>query len=798
MNRRISICESGWRSGIARALLASTALAWAAPAWSQSAETPQADLGADIIVTATRRDESLQDVPISLQALSGATLESQNVAAFDDYVRLLPSVSFQSFGPGQSWLSFRGINSGGDSLDAGSLPATGTYLDEIPITTIGATPDLHVYDIARVEALSGPQGTLFGASSLSGTLRIITNKPDPSKFEGGYDLQLTKFGKGDPGGSVEGFLNIPIASNAAIRLVGYYQRDGGYIDNTFARRTFTLDDADPTTNLTVDNSDLVEKDFNDVESYGGRAALKIDLDDNWTVTPTVVYQRQRSNGAFLFDPRAGDLEVHDFSPSYNKDAWWQAALMVEGKIGNWDLVYSGGYFKRHLQNEIDYSYYTVAYDSFGYYATYFPDGVGGFLNPTQRQKLNYHYTKHSQELRVSSPAENRFRMTAGLFYQRQTNAIDAQYFIPGIGSVPSAGLIWFQPIFDDTTYLKRLDRADNDYAMFGEASFDISPSLTLSAGIRGFIAHNTLIGFSGYSYNIDANCLPTTDPDIPCVNVYPEGATRPIPKKVDESGETHKVNLTWKVDGDRMLYATYSTGYRPGGVNRNPAYGPYGADKLSNYELGWKTTWLNGRLRWNGAIFHQKWSDMQFGLARPGDFGVTSIANVGGAKSQGIESDILLRLGGFQLTASASYVDAKLTTPFCEEDSSGAISCTAKGTRLPVQPRFKGNVTARYSFPLGSMDAFIQAGAQYQSGTRPFLLDQEVATIGYTSGFTTVDFSAGTKFNDMSVEFFIQNAFDERGQLSRNTACAPSYCGPYYRVYPVKPQYFGIRFGHKF
>ncbi|QIG81893.1 TonB-dependent receptor [Sphingosinithalassobacter tenebrarum] len=768
-----------------------------APAAAQvvGEQTVESDV---IIVSATRRDEDLQDVPISLQVLGEEELEQQSVASFDDYARLLPSVSFQSFGPGQTQLSFRGITSGGDGLDAGSLPATGVYLDDVPVTTIASLVDLHIYDVARVEALSGPQGTLFGASSLSGTLRIITNKPDPSRFEGGYDLQVNKYGAGDFGGQVEGFLNLPLASNAAIRLVGWYSKEGGYIDNTYAERTYTLDDFDPSTNLTVDNSEYVEDDFNDVETYGGRAALKVDLDEDWTATPMFMYQNQQTNGSFLYDPTLGDLEVHDFVPEYNTDEWWQAALTIEGKIGNWDVVYSAGYFERETENEIDYSYYTVAYDTYGYYATYFPDPSGGYLDPTQRQYYNYNFTKHTHELRFISPSHASLRMTAGLFYQRQTNDIDAQYFIPGLSTSPVTS-VWFNPIFDDVVYLKRLDRADNDYAMFTEVEYDITPALTLTAGIRGFMAHNTLIGFSGFEYSTYSDCLPTDDPDIPCVNVYPEGAAAAMPKKVDESGETHKVSLSWDVDPDRMVYATYSTGYRPGGINRDPAYGAYAADKLSNYEIGWKTSWLDGMFRWNGAVFYQDWTDMQFALARPGDNGVTSIANVGGAESKGVEMDLLFRSGGLSLSAAGSYVDAHITTPFCQEDWTGAIYCTPEGTRLPVQPKFKVNGTARYDFMLGGdTGAFVQAGVQHQGGTRSFLLDDEVAVIGYTDGFTTVDFAAGIHFGDMSIEAFIQNAFDERGQLSRNTACAPAYCGSYYRIYPVQPQFFGLKFSHRF
>ncbi len=791
-------------------LLASSALAGAVPAAAEEAKKSASSSDRNVVVvTATRRSEDLQDVPISLQVLGAEELSQQNVASFDDYMRMLPSVSYQSFGPGQSQLSFRGINSGGDGLAAGSVPTTGVYLDEIPVTTIGAAVDLHIYDVARLEALSGPQGTLFGASSLSGTLRIITNKPDPDRFEAGYDLQLNKYGKGDFGGQVEGFANIPLAPNAAIRLVGYYSKEGGYIDNTYAERTYTLDDLDDSTNLTIDNADFVEEDFNDVETYGGRAALAVDLDEDWTVTPSIMYQRQEANGAFLYDPRAGDLEVHDFVPEYNRDEWYQAALTIEGKIGNWDLVYSAGYFERTIENEIDYSYYTVAYDTYGYYyygnfyagyATYFPDGNGGFLDPTQRQYLDNDYTKHTQEIRISSPSDERLRVTFGAFYQRQTHLIEAQYFIPGLADAALDQITWFQPVIDDTIFLTRANRVDNDYAIFGEMDYDITEFLTLTAGIRGFKARNTLFGFSGFARNAaDPDvCLPTDELDIPCANIHPDGATVASPKVVDETGETHKISLSWDVDDDIMVYGTYSTGFRPGGINRRVEYGPYKSDRLSNFELGWKTTLLDGAMRFNGAVFYQKWTDMQFALARPGDNGVTSLANVGGAESKGVELDVAYRSGGLDLAASATYLDATITTDFCQEDYYGNEFCTPAGTRLPVQPEFKANASARYTFPLGDNNAWVQASMLHQTGTRSFLLDEEVAVVGNTDPFTTFDFSAGIDFGDMKLEAFLQNAFDERGELTRNTACAAVYCGDYYRVYPVQPQFFGIKFSHRF
>ena len=185
----------------------------------------------EVIVTAQKRTEDLQKVPISLTVLGTEQLENHQVSNFDDFVKLLPSVSYQSLGPGQNQLYFRGIASGGDGLHAGSLPATGMYLDETPVTTIGGALDIHMYDIQRVEALAGPQGTLYGASSLSGTLRVITNKPDATKFSSAYDVQANKYGKGNGGGAFEGYVNVPLSDRAAVRLVAYYEHDGGYISN---------------------------------------------------------------------------------------------------------------------------------------------------------------------------------------------------------------------------------------------------------------------------------------------------------------------------------------------------------------------------------------------------------------------------------------------------------------------------------------------------------------------------------------------------------------------------------------
>ena len=794
-------------------LAVAPAMAQDAPAASQS-PPDEAVSANEIVVTATKRAENVQNVPISITAIGNEQLEQNHVSSFDDYARMLPSVSYQSFGPSQSQLYFRGITSGGDGVAVGPLPTVGLYLDETPLTTIYQAVDLHIYDMARVEALSGPQGTLYGASSLSGTLRLITNKPVIGEWKGGIDVQGNKFGNGGFGGSVEGYINVPINDRMALRAMAFYQHDGGYIDNTLANRTYLRSHDDGTgtivdSPLTVNNARFAKNDFNDVDSAGARAMLRIDLDDNWTITPAVTYQHQVANGTFLFDPRAGDLIVHDFTPERNKDEWYVASATLQGKISDWDITYSGSYFERWVDNTADYSYFVVAYDNLatsdpadyaGY--TYLKDALGHDIDPTQTIHTNDKYTKMSHELRINSPSTSRLRLTAGLFYQRQTNRHIADYLVPGVQNAVDA----FSPQVSGATpgdvYFTDVRRVDRDYAVFGEGSFDILPNLTLTAGIRGFKAHNTLEGWSGGQGSLlrqagIANCTVVTVQACPDIN-----------KSYEETGETHKVQLKWQVDPTKMVYFTYSTGFRPGGNNRDSFFNghvqdipAFRADTLTNYEFGWKTSWANRTLYFNGAVFLEEWHDVQYSL--PGILGIFYTLNAGNARSKGVEASLTWQaMHGLTLSASGTYVDAKLTSPFCSQTDGcadvGGTTFAPSGTRLPVTPKFKINAQARYEWKMGTLDSFLQANMMHQSGTTSYLTTDGEATLGPTQGFTTFDFSAGISRDNWTLSAFIINAFDERGILSKNISCAPNICGPYTRLYPTKPRQFGIKAGYTF
>lgn len=772
------------------ALLASTMMTGLAHAQSQA--DPNTALE-QVVVTAQKRSENLQDVPVSIQALGGEKLEQLQVGAFVDYVKYLPSVSFTTSGPGFGQVYMRGVASGGDGNHSGSLPSVGVYLDEQPVTTIQGALDIHVYDIARVEALAGPQGTLYGASSQAGTLRIITNKPTSTGFKAGVDVEANKVDGGGTGHTLEGFVNVPLSDKIAVRLVGWDVRDGGYIDNVAGTRTYTRGDTDPSNDVTINNRNRVEKNYNDVYTQGGRAALRIELDDNWVVTPQVMGQVQKVGGLFAYDPKVGDLKVTHFYPESSKDKWVQAAMTIEGQIANLDVTYSGSYLKRTTETNSDYTDYSYFYDQVGY-GFYWTDNAGNLVNPSQYIQGQDRYRKESHEIRIASPQDQKLRFVAGGFYQKQKHNIFQNYRIDGLGSDLSV------PGYVGTIWLTKQNRVDRDKAVFGQVEYDITDKLMLTAGIRFFKAHNTLVGFYGYGAGYGSTgeraCFKAAVvPGSPCTN---------LDKGVKESGNVPKVTLTYKIDDDKLVYATYSKGFRPGGINRRSTLPPYQADYLKNYEAGWKTTWFNNSFRWNGAVFMEDWKNFQFSIL--GANGLTEIKNANQARIKGVESDITwVPVRGLTINASGAYTDAKLSANYCGfTDSSGnpITQCASPqapdGTVLPVTPKYKANLTARYAFSLGDWDAFAQGSVVGQTSNWTDLRLKEREIIGKQKGYTTVDLSTGVDKDGLSLSVYLKNVFDKRASLNRYAECAESVCGTQYYIVPNQPRTIGVKLGKTF
>ena len=795
-------------------LLASTMLTGVAPAIAADADKPT---GIEtIVVTAEKRTEDLQSAPLSIQALPTEKLEQLHITNFADYVKYLPSVTYTvggagagNGGPGFANVSMRGVSSGNDGNHSGSLPTVGVYLDEQPITTIGGALDVHVYDIARVESLSGPQGTLYGASSEAGTIRIITNKPDPTKFSAGYDVFANTVDHGGIGGGGEGFVNIPLADNIAIRLVAYAEHDAGFIDNVHGTRTF------PTSGVTIDNAALVKKDFNTVDTIGGRAELEFDLNNNWTITPTIIAQQTLSNGLFAYDPSVGDLEVSHYFPEFAHDKWIQAGLTIQGKIGNLDLTYSGGYMDRTINAASDYTDYSYFYDVLYGYGKYIYDNNGNFIDPSQYIHEKDHFTKISQELRVATPADKPYRFVGGLFFERQGHYILQNYSIANLSdtnAAPGVGQLSV-PNWPGTLWLTDQQRYDEDLAAFGEFAFDLTPTVTLTAGGRVFYAANSLKGFFGFSADYSSHtgvsqCFaPTSVDNGPCTN---------LDKSVYESGFTHKLNLSWKITPEDMVYATWSTGFRPGGINRRGTIPPYAPDRLTNYEVGWKTSWFDNTLQFDGAVYLENWNNFQFSFLGLNSF--TEIHNAGNARIWGSEAQVVWQpIDGLSITGSTSLNDSHLTQDYC-----GPVGITVcpgpgdpfgpdapKGTALPT-PKFKTNWTARYEFPIDGFVAHIQGGLVYQSKSFPDLrtvaanpvdntiLDPINGALGVQRAFTTADFTLGIENDFWAVELSILNAFDERADLYRYAECTTQICGAEPYIATNTPRTIGLRFSQKF
>jgi len=791
----------------ARILLSSSAMAlalFAQPAFAQTtaaaAETAATapDNGIEVVVvTAQKREESLQDVPISITAFGTRRLEQLGVDSFADYARLIPSLSYVSTGPGTAKVYFRGVASGGDGNHSGSQPSVGTYLDEQPITTNQGALDLHIYDIARVEALAGPQGTLYGASAQAGVVRIITNKPQIGRESGALGASASSTADGSPSYGAEGFVNIPLGEKAAVRLVGWYQHDGGYIDNIPSRRTY------PVSKVTIDNGNVAANDYNFGNTYGARAALRFNINENWSVTPTLMGQINASEGIFGYDPKAGDLNVRHYLPETYDDAWAQAALLVEGKVGDFDLTYSGSYLKRQLDVKADYTDYSFFYDPVS--GASFFDSTGKFVDPSQSTTGDDRFTKNSHELRIASDQAKPFRFVAGLFYQRQEHLIGQIYKIAALQ--PAKWVV----DYPTTIWLTNQLRTDIDTAVFGEATYDFTPKLTGTVGGRAYNYDNSLAGYVGYR-SAGNNCIAggAVVERTPVINGKP---CSNLDKSTKGDGFLPKVNLTYKIGEIGLIYGTYSQGFRPGGVNRRGGLPAYRPDTLTNFELGWKTTWMDGQLRFNGAIFHELWEEMQLGFV--GLNGLTTISNVGNSTINGIEADVTWAPGnGFTLTASGTYVDATLDGNYCKLDT-GNATCSGvgdsiqapAGTRLPVSPDLKASAIARYRWDIGEFDMHVQGALTYRGEFESRLTTAERSVFGTTKAYTSLDISAGGDMGNYSLEFFGNNITNSRGIVSSNTQCATAVCGGnrynlpgggiIYRV-PITPRQLGVRLNRKF
>jgi outer membrane receptor protein involved in Fe transport len=592
-------------------------------------------------------------------------------------------------------------------------------------------------------------------------LRIITNKPNPDAFAGGIDLTGAGVTDGEPNYSVEGFVNVPISDTAAIRLVGWYLDEGGYIDNVAGSRTYNLTAG--RTN-TIDNASLIQEDVNELTKIGARAALRIDLSDNWTADASVIYQDLETDGTWDHDPSGvGERNIQRYFADFSDDQFVQGNITLEGELGNNLLVYSGTIMDRDVQYQADYTEY-------GIYASWVPYYVCDYTAtgpdlPTQSAtdcvsleefyQEDNQYERTTHELRLQSLGDNALHYTLGAYYTEITHKYLQEWIQPGIASaqiVPGGASNRF--------FRTDQERTDEQTALFAEVTYDLTDSLSLTGGLRWFQNDSQLSGVVGWGPNpASAGCVIDGNP-VDCFDTS-------VNATYDDDDFIYKANLTWRVNDDAMLYVTVSEGYRPGGLNRDPGLAAAGAaeytpDVLTNYEFGWKMMLAGGRVRLNGAIYQSDWEDVQFTIY---DFDLSpccgSIYNLADAEITGFEVDITALVSD-QLTLSAAlaFNDGETSADYVLPVGQGTP--VPKGTELPNVPEWKGNVSARYEFNLSDFDAYWQAALMY---TDESFNEIRPDSRSNQDSYSILNLRAGISKGDWGVDAFVNNATDETADI---------------------------------
>ncbi len=772
------------RSLLVDAAVAACIMASRVAAADQPTEPSAAAAGgielSEITVTAQRRTENLQDVPITIQALTSETLQQLNVSTFDDIVKYTPNVTTASWGPGQDLIFMRGLSSGalgtqGSGTDA-NFPNVAVYLDDQSAQMPYRNLDIYAADLERVEILEGPQGTLFGAGAEAGAVRYITNKPKLDVTEGAVNAGYGWTTHGDPNTNVDATINLPlIADTLAVRAVVYDDTRGGYINNvpgTFTRQPTDLGiiryvggavPTNPASINSINNDSTVANAINPVTYTGLRASALWKINEDWNVLLAQSFQNMNAQGVFYQEPFSTDgvplppLSVTTFNPSYDKDKFENTAWTINGRLGLLKAVYTGGYLVRKVNAQQDYTAYTR-----GIYADYYQcvspkesakDGApsrcytpSAFWQNTQKN------THQNHEIRLSTPDDWRARAIVGAFWEDfevddntdwHYRSLPACTAVGQVGCmtqiIPPPGSTATNPSVRDTTesFLDDIQRGYKQWAFFGSFDFDIIPKvLTVTAGTRYYHFSNTETGSNVFSFDT-YDCGPT--PSAACEDGNNINA---LGLHSTYSGFKSRANVTWHILPDAMVYYTFSQGFRPGGFNRSSS-GPYlggtfftpqafAPDTLTNNEVGWKTEWLDHRVLFNGAIYQEQWDNVQQQFFDPGATGNLSfVTNGANYRVRGLEIQLVGRVTtGLTISGSAAWNSSALTNspylignvPGNAEDGMPLLSAPnpfgLKGSSLPQSPCFEGNIRARYEWEVNSYHPFAQIGGQHTAHSR--------------------------------------------------------------------------------
>jgi len=698
-------------------------VAGASPALAQSA-AGSFELTSEIVVTATKRGAmSQQDVPFSIQAIGGADLERTNAQGLEDYIKLVPGLNTVSSGTGQSQIILRGINS--TRITHAQPQAQGTtalYIDEVPISSTGFNPDLNLFDLARVEVLRGPQGTLFGASSMSGAIRLITNEPNTERLEGRVNVFGAATVDGAPSYGTKGMINLPIGENFAVRAVGYATRIGGVIDNVATGNR--------------------KNNYDKASTLGGRISVAYKKDD-LKVIGTIMHndlgtdgrpdEYVRSTRPALLANITDERQTVKFYDDHYDDRMTIYNFLLDYNFGNVTLTSSTSYFDRLYKNTLDDTFRII---------TLLPVSQAdvpyvGFVNNTKTKTF-------VNETRLSSDSSGPLTWVTGFYYQKDEKSFISFTDSPGFDAalakrgIPNS--FAFGTTRPDQVFEGNKNVELKQIALFGEVTYKIFDRLEATAGLRYF----------DYKVNVD----------LQAAGISNRGRSSVV-ESFKEDGFNKKAQLTYRLSKNNLIYLQYSEGFRVGGVNdfiptaagalcAGQTYDRvYDSDTLTNIEMGVKTSSMEGRLTFNAAAYRIKWKDMQ--STRFLQCGFSFTTNSGETRNQGLELEMGYRLApGLSLQLGGSYIDSKVTK--------ATAGFNRVGDRAPYVPELSLSSSLEYATNIFSGRGFIRSDVSHVGSS----FSEFSRTSLKLPAYTVVDLTLGYQQDGWEVSLYGKNIFDKR------------------------------------
>ena len=809
----------------------------------------------EVVVTARKKTESLQDVPLSVSALRESALDEKGISVFEDYLLQLPSVTAGGSGPGTSTIYIRGLASTTPNLTtagvAGLAPNVSFYLDEQPLAQPGRNLDVYAADMARIEVLAGPQGTLFGASSQAGVVRMITNKPVIGETSGNVEVESRFMPDGDSGAKVELVGNIPIGESTAARLVAYRDKKGGYIDQVAG----TLDVSQSArfrpagtirqNGLPVNSSRggfqagadlsgatlnkagaIIKDDANELTYEGFRASVAHEINESWDALFTVAQQTIEADGVFFVDPTLGDLEIQRYTEDKIEDEYDNMSLTLEGSIGDLEVVYAGAYTDRTTDQMVDYTDYLfvgqyLPYYICDYYVTYtsnapgnVPTGTCGAPNLLVDSTTNLEVTSH--EFRINADLSDTTSLTAGVFIS-DTELTELNLFnyptsvendityaanypltnTSATGSINNASPGWYSagPFSEPVIFFNDIRRTDEQRGIFGELSFATSDTTELSIGARWY---DIEVDFEGSANSSFGNGFGNTDQQKYGSNLsaqYAPGNSNGYPDKAETDGVIGKVTYSWKPNDDSMYYLTWSEGFRPGLLNR-----PAGR------------TNSDGSYTIPAAIDSDEITNYEFGwksVLQDGQLrfnGSLFFVDVSGLQSTIFDPSIV------NLFFSDNAADAEIKGvegDFIYYTETGLILSGAfslldteitksliptgdiiVGQELAFAPGFQGNISARKEWDLEAGNTGYWQ-AQFTMSDKSYS-DIMAPNRAEQDSYNLLNLRAGITNDDWFAEVYVDNATDERAEISN------TFVFDRQRVAIIRPLTMGLRYKLKF